>query len=344
MTQIRSFVLLGFALSIVGCSTSRAAGDSNAHRAVATDSTVSAKNIVIVHGAFADGSGWESVYRILTKDGYNVTIVQNPTSSLAADVTATQNALANQNGPVVLVGHSYGGVVITQAGNDPKVKSLVYVAAYVPAAGESTGDLLAQADKSLPAPPIAPYTFGPDGHPATLIVDRGKFPEAFAQDIAPSKAQFMAASEIPIGAQVLGDKVTKAAWTDKPSYYIVSGNDHMIPPSDERKFAAKANAETIEVDGASHAVFISHPDKVAQVIEDAASGSRWVAIGARPVAQGVRHILYSDLRGSSKICGPLNQCLIGANACVQDKLLNGLKQCDIGTGNHRLIQLASPSQ
>jgi pimeloyl-ACP methyl ester carboxylesterase len=225
-----------------------------------------AKNIVIVHGAFADGSGWESVYRILTKDGYNVTIVQNPLVSLAADVTATQNALANQNGPVVLVGHSYGGAVITQAGDDPKVKSLVYVAAYVPDVGESVGDLLAQADKSVLAPPIVI-----DGKKGIALVDRAKFPEAFAADVSRRKAEFMAASQAPLGLAAVGTKITIAAWKVKPSYYIVSSDDQMIPPIDERKFATKANAvQTFEFK-ASHAVFISQPDKVAKVIEEAAS-------------------------------------------------------------------------
>jgi pimeloyl-ACP methyl ester carboxylesterase len=236
--------------------------------------TVPTKNIVIVHGAFADGSGWEGVYNKLTKDGYNVTIVQNPTTSLAADVTATQNVLDKQDGPVVLVGHSYGGVVITEAGNDPKVKSLVYVAAYVPDAGQSVGDLLAQADKSAKAPDIAPYSFGADGKPTSLIVDRTKFPEEFAADVDPSKAQFMAASEIPIGFQTLSDKVTKAAWIDKPSYYIVSSDDQMIPSSNERDMAkllaTKGKLVQQSEIKASHAVFISHSEEVANMIEQAA--------------------------------------------------------------------------
>jgi pimeloyl-ACP methyl ester carboxylesterase len=227
---------------------------------------VSAKNIVIVHGAFADGSGWEGVYRILTNDGYNVTIVQNPLVSLAADVTATQNVLANQNGPVVLVGHSYGGAVITQAGDDPKVKSLVYVAAYVPDANESVGDLLAQADKTVPAPPIII-----DPKKGIALVDRAKFPESFAADIDQNKAKFMAASQAPLGLAAVSAKINTVAWKTKPSYYIVSSDDRMIPPSDERKFAAKANAVQQFEFNASHAVFISQPEKVAKVIEEAAS-------------------------------------------------------------------------
>lgn len=224
-----------------------------------------AKNIVIVHGAFADGSGWEGVYRILTKDGYNVTIVQNPLVSLDADVAATKNALASQDGPAVLVGHSYGGAVITQAGDDPKVKSLVYVAAYVPDTGESVGDLLAAADKSIPAPPILI-----DGQKGIALVDRPKFPEAFAADVNRKKAEFMAASQAPLGLPAVGTKLTTAAWKTKPSYYIVSTEDHMIPPADERMFATKAKAVQQFEFKASHAVFISHPDEVAKVIEKAA--------------------------------------------------------------------------
>jgi pimeloyl-ACP methyl ester carboxylesterase len=231
------------------------------------------KNIVLVHGAFADGSGWESVYRILTKDGYNVTIVQNSTASLADDVTATQNVLSdlanptNPNyGPVVLVGHSYGGAVITQAGNDSNVKSLVYVAAYLPDEGESVGDLLAAADKSIPAPPILI-----DPKKGTALIDRAKFPEAFAADINRKKAEFMAASQVPLGLPAVGTKITSAAWKTKPTYYIISSEDHMIPPADERMFAAKAKAvEQFEIKS-SHAVFISHPNEVAKVIEKAAS-------------------------------------------------------------------------
>ena len=230
------------------------------------DSKSAVKNIVIVHGAFADGSGWEAVYRILTNDGYHVTIVQNPLTSLDADVTATRNVLANQNGLVVLVGHSYGGAVITQAGNDAKVQSLVYVAAYVPDAGESVGDLLTKADKSIPAPPILI-----DPKKGIALIDREKFADAFAADIDPAKAEFLAASQAPLGLAAVSTPLTQAAWKTKPSYYIVASDDHMIPAVDERKFAEKAKAiEQFEIKS-SHAVFISHPDQVANVIEKAAS-------------------------------------------------------------------------
>ena len=232
-------------------------------------SQVPVKNIVIVHGAFADGSGWEGVYRILKKHGYHVTIVQNPLTSLDADVSATKNVLNNLDGSAVLVGHSYGGAVITQAGDDPIVKSLVYVAAYVPGEGkgdgESVGDLLAQADKSVPRPPILI-----DEKKGIALIDRAKFPKAFAADVNQKKAEFMAASQAPLGLAAVGTKVTTFAWKTKPSYYIVSSLDHMIPPADERSFAKKANAvQTFEFK-ASHAVFMSHPREVARVIEIAA--------------------------------------------------------------------------
>lgn len=233
------------------------------------DSSSPAKNVVIVHGAFADGSGWEGVYTILTKDGYNVTIVQNPLVSLAADVTATQNVLADQKGPVVLVGHSYGGAVITQAGDDQNVKSLVYVAAYVPDVGESVGDLLAKADKSVPAPPIRI-----DGKKGIALLDRTRFPEWFAADVDRNKAEFLAASQAPLGLQAVSAKITTAAWKTKPSYYIVSSEDRMIPPADERIFAALATHKKTDQQfefGASHAIYISQPDKVAKVIEEAAT-------------------------------------------------------------------------
>ena len=226
---------------------------------------VAAKNIVIVHGAFADGSGWEGVFRILTNDGYNVTIVQNSMASLAADVTATQNVLADQNGPVVLVGHSYGGAVITQAGNDPNVKSLVYVAAYVPDAGESLGSLLAKADPGVAAPPILI-----DEKKGIALLDRAKFPESFAADVDPRKAEFLAASQTPLGLQAVSGLIMTAAWKTKKSYYIIASDDHMISPADERLMAKRAKSVQFEIK-ASHAVYISQPDKVARVIEEAAS-------------------------------------------------------------------------
>ena len=222
-----------------------------------------AKNIVIVHGAFADGSGWEGVYRILTNDGYKVTIVQNSTASLAADVAATQNVLAQQNGPVVLVGHSYGGEVITQAGSDPKVKTLVYVAAFAPEAGESLASLSSK-PAFAPGPPVLASTNG------VLFLDPAKFADVFAGDVARDRAEFLAASQIPLGVQAFTDPVTTVAWKTKPSYYIIASEDRMIPPPAERMMATRAGAVQFEI-RASHAVYISQPEKVARVIEKAAT-------------------------------------------------------------------------
>ena len=237
---------------------------ATSHADAQAGTTVHAKNIVIVHGAFADGSGWEGVSRILTNDGYNVTIVQNSTLSLAADVTATQNVLANQNGPVVLVGHSYGGEVITQAGNDPKVRSLVYVAAFVPDAGESLQSLTANPNPSVQGPPILPPKNG------FLLLDPAKFPEAFAADVNRAKAQFMATSQVPLAVQTFTDQITTVAWKTKPSYYIISSEDRMIPPAAEKMMATRANSVQF-VFKASHAVYISQPYAVAKVIVRAAS-------------------------------------------------------------------------
>jgi len=191
-------------------------------------------------------------------------MVQNSTVSLAADVTATQNALASQDGPVVLVGHSYGGEVITQAGDDPKVRSLVYVSAYAPDAGESLQTLTAHADPKAPAPPILAPKNG------FLLLDRAKFPAAFAADVDRRKARFMAASQVPLGIQTFTDQVTTVAWKTKPSYYIISGQDRMIPPTDEKKMATRAKSVQFEFK-ASHAVYVSRPADVAKVIEKAAS-------------------------------------------------------------------------
>jgi pimeloyl-ACP methyl ester carboxylesterase len=258
---------LSAAIFLSSCSSTpeQKAASQNQTRAVASGIAARAKNIVIVHGAFADGSGWEGVFRILTNDGYHVTIVQNPLVSLDADVKATQDVLDAQDGPAVLVGHSYGGAVITQAGNDLKVKSLVYVAAYLPDAGESVGDLLGKADPAAVAPPIQI-----DPKKGTALIDRSKFPEFFAADIDRNKAEFLAASQAPLGLAAVSAKLTTAAWKSKPSFYIVASEDRMIPPSDERKFAKRAGAvQEFEIK-ASHAVFISQPDQVAKVIEQAA--------------------------------------------------------------------------
>jgi pimeloyl-ACP methyl ester carboxylesterase len=221
------------------------------------------KNIVLVHGAFLDGSGWQGVYKILKKDGYKVTIVQNPTTSLADDVAATKRVLAESDGPAILVGHSYGGMVISQAGVDPKVAGLVFVAAFVPEKGESVASLNANPPAGAPVPPIVPSA---DGY---LLLDRAKFAQAFAADVDPAEAAFMADSQQPWKASTVGEAVTETAWKTKPSWYLVAAQDRMIPPSAQRAMAARGKLHTVEADG-SHAIFASKPDVVAKVIEDAA--------------------------------------------------------------------------
>ena len=183
------------------------------------------KNVVLVHGGFVDGSGWRGLYEILKRDGYNVTIVQNPTTSLAADVAATRSAIAAQDGPVVLVGHSYGGVVISEAGTDPKVERLVYIAAFAPDAGESVQSLIANPAPGAPVPPILPPQDG------FLFLDREKFAASFAADVDAATAGFMADSQVPWGVEALTGAVTEPAWRTKPSWYLVAADDRMIPPT-----------------------------------------------------------------------------------------------------------------
>jgi pimeloyl-ACP methyl ester carboxylesterase len=223
-------------------------------------------NIVLVHGGFVDGSGWEGVHRILTDKGYNVTIVQNPTASLADDVAVTRRAIAAQDGPVLLVGHSYGGVVITEAGNDPKVKALAYIAAFAPDAGESVSSLIANPPPGAPVPPILPPQDG------FLFLDRDKFAASFAADVAPEQAAFMADSQVPWGVDALAGAVAEPAWKTKPSWYLVAADDRMIPPPAQRFMAERAGAEVIET-GGSHAVYVSKPEAVAKLLERAAAGA-----------------------------------------------------------------------
>lgn len=222
--------------------------------------------IVLVHGAFVDGSGWADVYRILRRDGYKVVIVQNPTTSLADDVAATRRAIAAAEGRVVLVGHSYGGVVITEAGSDPKVSALVYVAAFAPDQGESVASIVAGAPPGAPAPPILPPVDG------LLLLDRAKFSAAFAADVKPEVARFMADSQQPWGAQALEGKVTTPAWRVKPSWYLIAKDDNMIPPPAQRMMAKRAGATVRDV-AASHAVYVSQPGVVASLIEEAVTRS-----------------------------------------------------------------------
>lgn len=226
-----------------------------------------AKNIVIVHGAFADGSGWEKVYHKLTRRGYNVTIVQTPLTSLEDDVAATQRAVDRQNGPVVLVGHSYGGVVITQAGSSPKVVSLVYVAAFLPDINETA---LSLASIIAPAPENGIL---PPDEKGFIYYDKAKFRSGFAAEQSPQKADFMYASQDPVSVKGFMTPITCAAWKTRPSYGIVATEDKCIDPGLERTMYRKANASIAEIKG-SHTVFMSNPKAVASVIVKAAKGSR----------------------------------------------------------------------
>lgn len=221
-------------------------------------------SIVLVHGGFVDGSGWEGVHKILKKDGYQVTIVQNPTISLADDVAVTKRVIAAQTGPVVLVGHSYGGVVITEAGNDDKVAGLVYIAAFAPDKGESVNTLIKDPQPGAPVPPILPPQNG------FLMLDKAKFAASFAADVKKDTAAFMADSQVPWGVDALGGAVTQPAWKSKPSWYLVAADDKMIPPPAQRLMSKRAGATTAETAG-SHAVYVSRPRAVAALIEQAAN-------------------------------------------------------------------------
>jgi pimeloyl-ACP methyl ester carboxylesterase len=221
------------------------------------------KNIVLVHGGFVDGSGWEGVYSILKKDGYNVSIVQNPTISLKDDVAATKRILAAQDGPAILVGHSYGGAVITEAGNDPKVAGLVYITAFAPEKGESVATLIQNPPPGAPVPPILPPQ---DGY---LFLDRAKFPASFAADVNAEKAAFMADSQVPWGMEALNGKISEPAWKAKPSWYLIVTDDKMIPPDAQRSMSKRAGSTVVEVKG-SHAIYVSQPETVADLVEKAA--------------------------------------------------------------------------
>jgi len=228
-------------------------------------------NVVLVHGGFVDGSGWESVYQILTKKGYEVSVVQNATKSLADDVAATKVILDAQNGPVVLVGHSYGGVVITEAGNHPKVKRLVYIAAFAPDQGESVSSLIKDPPPGSPVPPILPPQ---DGY---LFLDKSKFRASFAADVEVERANFMADAQVPWGVEALAGAVTEPAWKTKPSWYLVTSEDKMIPPPAQRMMAQRAGSTVLEVSG-SHAIYVSQPTAVAKLIEQAALKQNAVAL------------------------------------------------------------------
>jgi pimeloyl-ACP methyl ester carboxylesterase len=223
----------------------------------------SVKSVVLVHGGFVDGSGWEGVYKVLTKDGFKVSVVQNSTTSLADDVAVTRRAIAAAEGNVILVGHSYGGVVITEAGTDPKVAALVYITAFAPDQGESVAKLIANPPAGAPVPPILPPQDG------FLLLDRARFAASFAADVEPGLADFMASAQQPWGLNALNGEVTKPAWKAKPSWYLVATDDKMIPVPAQRMMANRAGAKTVDQAG-SHAVYVSQPKAVAALIEDAA--------------------------------------------------------------------------
>jgi pimeloyl-ACP methyl ester carboxylesterase len=224
------------------------------------------KNVVLVHGGFVDGSGWEGTYKALKRRGYSVSVVQNPTISLADDVAVTKRVLAGLDGPAILVGHSYGGVVITEAGNDPKVAGLVYIAAFAPDSGESVSTLIKNPPPGAPVPPILPPR---DGY---LFLDRTKFAASFAADVNAETAEFMADSQVPWGVDALNGAVTEASWKTKPSWYLVATEDKMIPPDAQRAMAKRAGSSVAEVKG-SHAVYVSQPQAVVSLIEKAAAGA-----------------------------------------------------------------------
>jgi pimeloyl-ACP methyl ester carboxylesterase len=228
--------------------------------------TQATTNVVLVHGGFVDGSGWESVYNILKQDGYNVAIVQNPTISLTGDVASTKLVINEQDGPVILVGHSYGGAVITEAGTDPKVAGLVYITAFAPDKGESVNSLIKDPPPDAPVPPILPPN---DGY---LFLDKSKFRASFAGDVDAEKAAFMADSQVPWGVQALADEISEPAWKSKPSWYLVATEDRMIPPPAQRMMAQRAGATIVEAAG-SHAIYVSQPNAVAALIKQAAQGA-----------------------------------------------------------------------
>ena len=218
------------------------------------------KTIVLVHGGFVDGSGWEGVYNILKKDGFDVVVVQNPTISLADDVAVTRRAIATAKGDVVLVGHSYGGAVVSEAGNDPKVTALVYITAFAPDHGESVSSLIANPAPGAPVPPSLPPV---DGY---LFLNRDRFTASFAADVRPTLASFMADSQVPWGLEALQGAVSDPAWRSKPSSYLVATDDKMIPPAAQRMMASRAGSQVTEVPG-SHAIYVSQPDAVTALIE-----------------------------------------------------------------------------
>ena len=220
-------------------------------------------SVVLVHGGFVDGAGWEGVYNILKKDGYDVSIVQNPTLNLAGDVAATRQIIAQAKGPVVLVGHSYGGVVITEAGNDPKVSKLVYIAAFAPDKGESVASLIKDPPPGAPVPPILPPQDG------FLFLDKAKFAASFAADVEPEKAAVHGQLPGSLGCGRARWRDQRTGLEEKPSWYLVATDDQMIPPAAQRFMSKRAGATVTESAG-SHAIYVSRPEEVAAIIKTAA--------------------------------------------------------------------------
>lgn len=243
-------------LAVAAFGTMQAVSPADAERPV---------SVVLVHGAFVDGSGWQPVYERLSSDGYEVLVVQNPTMTLDGDVAATERVIAAARHPVVLVGHSYGGMIITEAGGHPKVRSLAYVAAFAPEAGESVASL--HETPLQPGETNAPLLPPRDGY---LIVDPSKFPAAFAADVATATTRFMAAAQVQWGVAAVQAKIARVAWKEKPAHFMVTTADRMIPPSVQRAMAKRSGATTVEIDS-SHAVMLSHPAEVAAFIASAAS-------------------------------------------------------------------------
>src|SRR4051795_7501434 len=222
-----------------------------------------ARNVVLVHGGFVDGSGWEGVYHLLKQDGFNVRVVQNLTLSLHGDAAATRHVLNEQDGPTILVGHSYGGAGITEAGTHENIAGLVYIAAFAPDQGESVSTLIADPPPGAPVPPILPPQDG------FLFLDRDKFASSFAADVPASLAGFMADSQVPWGVEALQGAVSRPAWSTKPSWYLVATDDRMIPPPAQRAMAERVGASVVEAPG-SHSIYVSQPHAVAELIEQAA--------------------------------------------------------------------------
>jgi pimeloyl-ACP methyl ester carboxylesterase len=221
-------------------------------------------SVVLVHGGFVDGSGWQEVYGLLTADGYQVSVVQHPTLSLEGDTAATRMIIDRQEGPTILVGHSYGGAVVTEAGSHERVDALVYIAAFAPDAGESVNTVIATFPEDGPQPPIlAPV----DG---LLFLDREKFHASFAGDLSAEQGAFLADSQLPWGLDALGGTISEAAWRSKPSWYLLTTQDRMIPPDAQRTMAERIGADVVEAD-ASHSVYVSQPGVVADLIKQAAA-------------------------------------------------------------------------